>query len=162
MAKDENLKKQAQELFAKAYEAQTAGRIEEAISGYRKSIEMLPTAEAYTFLGWAYSFKHRYDDAIQLCKKAIELDPDFGNPYNDIGAYLIEKGKLDEAIPWFEKAIQAKRYDSYCYPHYNLGRVYERKGNWHQALQCYQRSLETNSDYVLAEKSLNRLKALLN
>jgi tetratricopeptide (TPR) repeat protein len=32
------------------------------------------------------------DDAIAECKKAVELDPDLGNPYNDIGAYLIEKG----------------------------------------------------------------------
>ena len=32
------------------------------------------------------------------------MDPDFGNPYNDIGAYLIEMGRLDEAIPWLEKA----------------------------------------------------------
>jgi len=33
------------------------------------------------------------------CKLAIGLDPDFGNPYNDIGAYLIELGQFDEAIP---------------------------------------------------------------
>ena len=30
--------------------------------------------------------------------------PTFGNPYNDIGAYLIAKGELDEAIEWLEKA----------------------------------------------------------
>ena len=79
-----------------------------------------------------------------------------------MGAYLIEKGKLDDAIPWLEKAIHAKRYDSYFYPHYNLGRVHEHKGNWHQALECYQNSLKINSDYLLARKSLNRLKSLLN
>jgi hypothetical protein len=32
------------------------------------------------------------DDAITECHHAIEVDPDFGNPYNDIGAYLIEQG----------------------------------------------------------------------
>src|SRR5207253_8419965 len=39
------------------------------------------------------------------CKKAIAVDPTFGNPYNDIGAYLIERGEHAQAIPWLEKAI---------------------------------------------------------
>ena len=162
MASEEEQKKLAKEFFAKAYELQMGGQFGEAAEQYKKSIEIFPTAEAHTFLGWAYSFQHRYDEAISECEKAIQLDPDFGNPYNDIGAYLIEKGRFDEAIPWLQKAVNAKRYDSYCYPHYNLGRIYERKGDWYQALKCYQSSLETNPDYSLARKSLNRVKALLN
>ena len=38
----------------------------------------------------------KLDEAIEECYKAIDRDPDFGNPYNDIGAYLIEKGQLDK------------------------------------------------------------------
>ncbi|NIO09761.1 MAG: tetratricopeptide repeat protein, partial [Deltaproteobacteria bacterium] len=45
-----------------------------------------PTAEAYTFLGWTYSFMGQLNEAIEECQRAITLDPDFGNPYNDIGA----------------------------------------------------------------------------
>ena len=71
----------------------------------------------------------RLDDAIEECHKAIAQDPDFGNPYNDIGAYLIEKGELDEAIVWFQKALQARRYESPAFPHLNLGRVYEARAN---------------------------------
>ena len=100
--------------------------------------------------------------AIQECRNAIALDPDFGNPYNDIGAYLMEKGELDEAISWFEKAIHAKRYDSYFYPHYNLGRVYEQKGKWMDALKSYENALKLNQDYLLARKAINHIKALLN
>lgn len=152
----------ALEYFQKAYDLQMKGKLDEAIANYQKSIELYPTAEAHTFLGWSYSFKGRHDDAIAECKRAIELDPDFGNPYNDIGSYLIEKGKLDDAIPWLEKAIQAPRYESYCYPHYNLGRIYEQKGDWLRALQCYQNSLKANPDYTLAARAISRLQALLN
>ncbi|MBI4372212.1 MAG: tetratricopeptide repeat protein [Candidatus Omnitrophica bacterium] len=159
---EDQAKKIAQEMFRKAYDLQMAGDLEDAIEQYKRSIEIFPTAEAHTFLGWTYSFQRRYDDAIRECKEAIKIDPDFGNPYNDIGAYLIERGRLDEAIPWFKKAMAAKRYDSYCYPYYNLGRVYERKGNWQEALKCYESSLKANPDYVLARKALNRLKAILN
>lgn len=158
----EDPKKIAQDIFRKAYDYQMAGELEEAIKQYQKSIQVFPTAEAHTFLGWTYSFRGRYDDAICECKKAIQIDPDFGNPYNDIGAYLIEQDKLDEAVSWLQKAATAKRYDSYCYPHYNLGRVYEKKGNWKEAARSYETALKANPDYLLASRALNRLKALFN
>lgn len=153
---------EAEKCFQDAYGSHMQGRIEEAIAMYKKSIELYPTAEAYTFLGWAYSFYGRYDDAIEECKRAIEIDPEFGNPYNDIGAYLIEKGQLDAAIPWLEKAVEAKRYESYCYPHYNLGRVYEQQKNWWKAYEAYHQSLTCNPEYTLAQKAMARMAGMMN
>ena len=159
---EENDQKLAIEYFQRAYAHQMKGEFDEAIEFYKKSIEVLPTAEAHTFLGWTYSFMGRYEDAITECHRAIEIDPDFGNPYNDIGAYLIEQGALDEAIPWLEKAMLAVRYESYCFPHYNLGRVYERKHQWRKAIECYRDSLLQNPDYTLAKAALRRLQARMN
>jgi len=152
-------KKQALELFQRAYEAQSRGDLDEAIRGYRRSIEIFPTAEAHTFLGWTYSFQKRYDEAISECRRAIAVDPDFGNPYNDIGAYLIELGKLDDAIPWLEKATRARRYESPCFPYFNLGRVWEKKGLWPRALGCYEDALRSNPDYRIAQRAILRLRA---
>ena len=155
-------KREAWQLFQQAYELQMKGELEEAVVLYKKSIEAHPTAEAYTFLGWTYSFMGRIEDAIDECHKAIAQDPDFGNPYNDIGAYLIEKGELDEAIVWFQKALLAKRYESPAFPHLNLGRVYERKGQWTEAIDSYKKSLALNPSYALAKKALGRLISSLN
>jgi len=155
-------KREAWSLFQQAYERQMKGELEEAANLYKKSIASHPTAEAYTFLGWTYSFMGRLDDAIEQCHKAIAQDPDFGNPYNDIGAYLIEKGELDEAISWFEKAMLAKRYESPAFPHLNLGRVYERKGQWTEAIDCYKKALVLNPDYATAKRALGRLISSLN
>jgi len=160
--RDEAHKPEALQIFHQAYGYQLKGDLEQAVELYQKSIALYPTPEAHTFLGWAYSFQGRYDAAITECRKAIALDPEYGNPYNDIGAYLIEKGSLDEAVPWLEKAIQAKRYDSYCFPHYNLGRVWEAKGDWTKALTSYQNALQLNADYALARRALNQLQGLLN
>src|SRR6267378_6749930 len=113
--------------------------LDRAVALYSKSIEIFPTAEAYTFRGWAFQKMGRIDDAIAECHRAIEVDPSFGNPYNDIGAYLIAKGELDEAIPWLEKAKQAPRYEPRHFPFMNLGRVYLKQGKWTDAL----RELET-------------------
>jgi Tfp pilus assembly protein PilF len=155
-------KREAWQLFQQAYELQMKGELEEAVALYKKSIDAHPTAEAYTFLGWTYSFMGRIEDAIEECHKAIAQDPDFGNPYNDIGAYLIEKGELDEAIIWFQKALLARRYESPAFPHLNLGRVYERKGQWTEAIDSYKKSLALNPSYALAKKALGRLISSLN
>jgi len=88
-------KKLAIDYFQKAYREQMRGALDQAVVLYTKSIELHPTAEAYTFRGWTYSFMGKYEEAIGECHKAIEVDPEFGNPYNDIGAYLIELGRLD-------------------------------------------------------------------
>ncbi len=159
---DNENKKQAYEYFLKAYEHQIKGEIDHAVAMYKKSLQTFPTAEAHTFLGWTYSFMDMVDDAIEECHKAIATDPDFGNPYNDIGAYLIEQGKLEEAIPWLEKATQAKRYESYCFPHFNLGRIWEQKGEWVRALEAYRNALLENSNYALAAKALKRLQSMMN
>lgn len=159
---DSYYQSEALKVFQDAYQKQMEGDLDEAIKLYAKSLELHPTAEAHTFLGWALSFKGLYDDAIAECRKAIDLDPDFGNPYNDIGAYLIEKGRYDEAVTWLEKAVAAKRYDSYFYPHYNLGRVWEKKGDWFRAMESYRNALYSKPDYTLAQKALQRLQALMN
>lgn len=153
---------EAMKLVEQAYQKQTEGKLQEAMALYRQSISLHPTAEAHTFLGWAYSLQQHYGDAIRECERAIAVDPEFGNPYNDIGAYLIETGHEDEALSWLEKAVHAKRYDNYCYPHYNMGRVWEKKGDWERALTCYRRSLEQNNSYRLARRAMHRIMAMLN
>ena len=152
----------AEEWFERAYKHQMAGRLEEAIECYRRSIELGPTAEAHTFLGWTYSFQRRYDLAIEECRKAIEVDPTFGNPYNDIGAYLIELGRLDEAIPWFEKAIEAPRYEPRHFPHFNLARIYVKRYEYGKAIRHLREALGLEPGYRIARRELGKLLAWMN
>jgi tetratricopeptide (TPR) repeat protein len=149
-------------LFQEAYQHQMKKELDEAVELYKKSIAAYPTAEAYTFLGWTYSWMGRIDDAIAECHKAIEVDPTFGNPYNDIGSYLMIKGQIDEAIPWLERALAAPRYESYCYPHMNLGRAYEMKRDWLRAKEHYREALLQNKDYTPAAQGLHRMRGHLN
>jgi Tfp pilus assembly protein PilF len=159
---EEAQKELAIRLLQQAYEHQMNKEFDEAIELYKKSIGTYPTAEAYTFLGWTYSWMGRIDEAIAECRKAIEVDPTFGNPYNDIGSYLLTKGQIDDAIPWLERALQASRYDSYCYPHMNLGRVYEVKRDWIRAKEEYRKALAEKQDYRPAAEGLARIRGYLN
>ncbi len=152
----------AEELWRRAYAHQMNGELTQAIELYRASLAAYPTTEAHTFLGWSLSFLGRYDDAIEECQKAIALDPDFGNPYNDIGAYLIEKGQLREALPWLEIATIAPRYESPHFPWMNQGRVYEQIGPWREAIRCYRKALEIEPRYQIAKQALSWLIARMN
>jgi tetratricopeptide (TPR) repeat protein len=163
MMKDEEIiRQQALILFERAYRQQMNGAYGNAILLYERSLEIHPTAEAYTFLGWTYSMLSHYQTAIEACYKAIELDPDYGNPYNDIGSYLIELERWEEAIPWLEKAIVAARYDSPQYPHMNLGRVYGYLGDFQSALAYYNQALEIDPIYLPATWAKYQLVAKLN
>jgi tetratricopeptide (TPR) repeat protein len=154
--------KRAAELFESAYEAQMRGELDEAVALYRRSLEAHPTAEAHTFLGWTYSFQGRLDDAIEECKKAIAVDPEFGNPYNDIGAYFIEMGRYDEAIPWLEQATRATRYEAPHFPRFNLGRAFVAKEMYSRALEEFRHALRLRPGYTAAEAVIEALKRKLN
>ena len=126
------------------------GEYERAVEAYRASIADRPTAEAHTFLGWSLSYLGRIDEAIAQCKIAIKLDPDFGNPYNDIGVYLLEQGRLEEAVPWLEQAIVSKRYCCYQFPHANLGRILLMQGRVTEARRSFERALDYDPYYMPA------------
>lgn len=153
---------QAMILFERAYKHQVRGETGDAIELYKRSIAIHPTAEAYTFLGWTYSMVERIEEAIEMCKEAIRLDPAFGNPYNDIGAYLIEQGEYEEAIPWLENATVAERYKSPQFPYTNLGRAYQQLGKYRSALQNYDKSLQIDPLYMPAYWAKTALLGKMN
>jgi Tfp pilus assembly protein PilF len=124
---------------------------------YRESLNLHPTAEAWTFLGWVASWRGDPEKAIECCQHAIEVDPTFGNPYNDIGAYLIELGRAEEAIPWLRQATKAPRYEARVFPWTNLGRAYEQLGRFKEAVDHYQKAIELEPRYRPAAQALERL-----
>ncbi|MGH7781286.1 MAG: tetratricopeptide repeat protein [Candidatus Binataceae bacterium] len=155
-------KTRALELWNEGVQHHILRDLDGAIRLYTKSIEAFPTAEAYTFRGWAYQGMGRLDDAIAECKRAIAVDPSFGNPYNDIGAYLMAKGELDEAIGWLEQAKLAPRYEPRHFPHMNLGRVYEAKGMIARAIEEFEQALKFAPADSTCAAMLQRLRAMLN
>jgi len=152
----------AMEYFKQAFDKQVEGEYGEAIELYTRSIEEFPTAEAFTFRGWAHSYLEDYDQAIADCKRAIEIDPEFGNPYNDIGAYLIEMGREDEAVEWLERAKRAPRYEPRHYPYFNRARVHVKRHEILEAIRELERALSIEPRYVTARRELHRLRGLLN
>ena len=159
---EEEQKKLALELWNAGYQRHLQDDVEGAIDFYNRSIQIWPTAEAYTFRGWAYERMGRIDDAIAECRKAIEIDPDYGNPYNDIGCYLMQQGKLDEAVPWLERAKRAKRYEPRQFPNMNLARIHLKQGRWWDALREFEGAVRLAPADAALRRALHSLRGRLN
>jgi tetratricopeptide (TPR) repeat protein len=60
--------------------------------------------------------------------------------------------RLDDAIPWLERAKSATRYEPRHFPYINLGRVYLTKGMIQKALEEFRGALKINpGDQELAQ-----------
>ncbi len=142
-----------------------AGDNEEAAAYYQMSLDTCPTAEAYTGLAVTVAGRGLWDEAIELCLSAIELDPDLGNPYNDMAVYLSERdepGDVDEALEYLEQAINAPRYDCRHYPHYHKGRLLEQQGKFMAARDAYHESLAIEPEWGPAIVGFRRALGWLN
>lgn len=145
-------------LFRDAYRAQVRGQFVLAVEKYKESIRICPTAEAYTFLGWTFSLMGNLELAIEQCENAIALDSEFGNPYNDIGAYMIALGDHVEAISYLRQALNAKRFRAHHYAYFNLGRASELDGDYLNALRYYKSALKYQPEYRAARFAITTLK----
>jgi Tfp pilus assembly protein PilF len=162
MADERTKEEKAFALVQRGLRAQEAGEIDRAIELYRDSIAIHPTAEGHTYLGWALSYQGKLDDAIEHCHHAIKIDPDFGNPYNDIGVYLMQCDRLDEAIQWLERAKLAPRYEPRHFPFINLGHIYSQRGELFKAIEEFKGALKFVPGDERIQRQIAELSAKLN
>ena len=154
--------KRAQDMIQEGLSLAHAGHPEKAKEIFKSSVTIHPTAEALTYWGWMEHQLHRTDEAISLCKRAIALDPEFGNPYNDIGSYLITQGKLHDAIPWLKRAIKAKKYEFRHFPHVNLAYIFIEMKMFMKAVRELEEALEYLPGDVELLRKLNELRKEIN
>lgn len=154
--------KRALDLLNQGGVAHAKGDLDKAIELYRNSIAYYPTADAHTYLGWMYSKQGRLEEAIEECHMAIEVDDEFGNPYNDIGCYLMQLGELDEAAGWLEKAKSAPRYEPRHFPYMNLGRIYLQKKEYGKAQGEIYEAIRRAPEVDGLKKNFLELVSMLN
>lgn len=147
----------AKAVFHLGFLHQAAGDLDAAGDLYQRSAAVLPTAEAHTFLGWVRAYEGRLEEAIACCHKAIDADPTLGNPYNDIGAYLVQLGRPSEARSWLERALAAPRYEAPFFPHLNLARVHLALGDEAAARTHLDTVLQMRPGYAPAEELRRQL-----
>lgn len=82
------------------------GPPEEALVALEELARSEPTdAQANHNLGTAYLRAHRFQDAVQAYRRAIELRPDFFHTWVYLGWTLRELGQTDEALAAYARAV---------------------------------------------------------
>jgi len=151
-------RRHARQLCALGRELLDGGHLSDAIETFDESLSVCATAEAFTFRGWARSRQGRLQHAISDCKRAIRIDPDLGNPYNDLGVYLVALGRMDEAFGWFAAAKETRRYRSRHFPFLNLGHLFMLEGKEGKALVEYVHALELDPGNQIAREGIAALE----
>ncbi len=98
----------AKDLFKMGNVLQKIGIYTLAAQHLGTSYSISPSAESACYLGMSYPSNS--EDSLAWQRKAIETDPNFGEPWNEIGEILMKSGDIGSAINWFREAIVSKNY----------------------------------------------------
>ena len=119
-----------------------AGRTDEAISKYRKALELNPRhAKSHTNLGLLLAEIGQIDEAIAHYQKSLQYGPNV-ETHSNLGTLLAKQGRTDEAAAHFLKALEMN--PAYGDAHYNFGYMLAGLGRTDEAIYHYQKAVEIN------------------
>jgi tetratricopeptide (TPR) repeat protein len=99
----------------------------------------------------------KYSDAIAELNELVRINPVIKySYYNNLGMCYMEMNKLQDAVKYFELAVESKTDFSTGYN--NLGSAYEKMGEVQKAKENYEKAITSDPNNKDAQNSLNRLK----
>ncbi len=150
-----------QKLLSEGHAAMLAKHVDQGLAKFEEALRLKETAEILTLVAWAYSLKEKNDLAKSYCLKAIQKDPDYGPPYNDLGAILLKEGQVEEGLKWFELAKRSPNYHNREYPYINCGRAYLCQKKYGQALEEFSKALSLAPYHKELHQTVSKLKKTL-
>jgi TolB-like protein/Tfp pilus assembly protein PilF len=123
------------------------GRFDQAIAEGKRATELDPLSLIINAdFSWAYFCARRSDQAETQARKTLEIDPRFFLAHYYLGGISQFKGRLNEAISEFQKAVELNN-DAYSLA--MLGRAYARAGKKDEAQKILARmNEEAKSRYI--------------
>jgi serine/threonine protein kinase/Tfp pilus assembly protein PilF len=127
--------------------------IERAIAAFEHATRHDPEyALAWAALGGAYSLKGSFlsltdliEQAIEIERRALSIDPDLADAHTWLGAALLNLGRTEEAIAAMREAIRLEPDNGQA--HQALARAYwVGKGDFASAIPEFERAIALNPD----------------
>jgi Flp pilus assembly protein TadD len=129
------------------------GRISEAETAYRKSIEIKSTDWVVWYnLGLLLGNANRIEAAEAAFKKVIEIKPDYANAWSNLGVALYHANRMEAAEAAYKKAIEIKPDDFDAW--YNLGGLLDNANRMEAAEAAYKKAIEINPSHPNAWHNL--------
>jgi tetratricopeptide (TPR) repeat protein len=152
-------------LLARAKCHFTAKEFDRALADYTKASKCPEILDffAYQSMGYCYTTKEEYEDAIKCLKKAIELNPTNAYSYLYIAICYGEKNNYEQAITNYEKAYSLNPKLNYGMG--NLGWAYYCVNNYQKCIYYSKKAFMLDDDalyakfnYALATLCLNEIE----
>ena len=150
---------QKEKYYIKTLEASVSGDYAQAIEQLQTIVERYPEEKiAFYWLGDIYYSMRQFEEAVRQYTKAIEIDPLYKDPYNEL-AYASEKvGDYEKSIWAINKYIslapgEANPYDS-------RADLYGYSGKIDQAIESYKKALEIKPDFYSSLGKLGHMYLL--
>ncbi len=153
----------ADALHALGVHALSAGALDEACN-YLKSAAATAPATAWYWcnlghacLQRAKKYKGEFFDSIEASRRALELNPQYGQARFNLACALLEANLFAEAGSEFQSLCesQPENADYRC----ALADSQRLGGHWRSAIKNYRRALESDAEHVRAESNLGALLA---
>ncbi|WP_293259368.1 tetratricopeptide repeat protein [Microcoleus sp. PH2017_21_RUC_O_A] len=113
------------------------------------------SAEAYIKQAESYYAQGKFDEAINECKRAIEIKPEVAIAYKIAGNATQAMGKVDAAKYWYTEALKIE--PNFAEIHANLGSLYAQQKQWQKSIACYHKSIELKPELVSAYRNLAKV-----
>jgi type IV pilus assembly protein PilF len=105
-------------------------------------------------LGLAYQKRGDLEKAEEYLRVAVRKKPDYAEAHNNLGNLLSLRGKREEAIREYEKAVAIVTYPTPEYAYYNMGREYALLKDLPKAEAMYQHAIVLRPSFVEAYQEL--------
>jgi tetratricopeptide (TPR) repeat protein len=113
-------------------------------------------------LGGAYILHKKFEQAIAILEKALEIEPDNEMIWTNLGAaylgnpILASGEQQSQAIQAFERAIEINPVAPNV--HYNLGLIHRDRGETEKALLRFRQAIQANPNDQDARRATSRLE----
>ncbi len=105
--------------------------------------DALTSADDWNEMGNGYAAKGDFDNAIEAYKKSIQANPEYGQPYSNLGLLFFKKGDYRSAIVLYQKSIELLQSTQEKAATLNrLGDAYRQSHKYENALLAYKQAEE--------------------
>jgi len=127
------------------------GKVQQAFLEFQHAYELNPQNKDVLYsIGIIYLLD--FDEtlkAIDFFQRAVKIDPDFSEAYNNLGYAHAKMGKFDAAIPFYKKAVSNLLYATPEKAYVNMGKAYYRLGKYDDSAAAYKEALKRAPNFDL-------------
>lgn len=125
--------------------------IQPAFVEFQKALEFNPDdKEVLNAIGIIYLIKlEDFPKAIDFFQRALKVDKNYSEAYNNLGIAHEKMGKYNEALGNYKIALSNPLYRYAEKAFNNLGRAYYRIRKYNEAIDAYKEAIKRSSDFHL-------------